>query len=272
MDLKDFLSLIELAAGLNAAYIVVGIYQGYTNKLLNNVFNIKQLIDSKFNPIKETINFNRITLDNTEPSEVNGKNTNTQIEKVKRSYEVLCSKITKIEQDIEVNANIACEFRCFSGLSLMMFLYCCTLLFVAPFYSNCFLFTFTGTVFIHSVYGWFKENMKCVCNLMWVIFEFIIFLILSSIVCAISYYTDFKYDTLNNKIFVIINNILIIISALLPMVNFIIFFLKSYLKIKKIKKDINKHATDLEEEVNKTHKNFDLLQGLEQLKMVMLPN
>ena len=56
------------------------------------------------------------------------------------------------------------------------------------------------------------------------------------------------------------------------MVNFIIFFLKSYLKIKKIKKDINKHATDLEEEVNKTHKNFDLLQGLEQLKMVMLPN
>ena len=122
MDLKDFLSLIELAAGLNAAYIVVGIYQGYTNKLLNNVFNIKQLIDSKFNPIKETINFNRITLDNTEPSEVNGKNTNTQIEKVKRSYEVLCSKITKIEQDMTLSIILCKRKLGFKRLELFYYL------------------------------------------------------------------------------------------------------------------------------------------------------
>ena len=177
MGLNDFLSLIQLAAGLNAAYIVVGISQGYTHALLNKIFNIKQQIQSKFEPIKATIKINQETLRHTAPSVVDGKNTNVKIEKVKREYERLADKIDNAEQEIGNNANLICEFRCFSGLSLMMFLYCCTLLFVAPFCSGWFLLPFTFFVLTHSVIGWFWEKSRCVCSLMWVIWEYLIVLV-----------------------------------------------------------------------------------------------
>lgn len=261
MELNNFLTLIQLAAGLNAACIVVGISQGYTYILLNKIFNIKQQIDAKFDPIKATIKINQETLNHIEPSKVNEKNTYTKIEKVKRGYEVLHGKISKIEKEIKNNANLRCEFRCFSGLSLMMFLYCCTLLFIAPFYSNWFLLTFTTVVLFHSIIGWCAENIKYVCNLIWVIFEFIIALILSTIVY---FFCDFIYIV---ELSVALRISLIIISALLPMVNFVIFFLKSFLKMKDINTHICTSAKTIETEGNEIHKNFELLQSLEQLKM-----
>lgn len=64
-------------------------------------------------------------------------------------------------------------------------------------------------------------------------------------------------------------NSLIIISALLPMVNFVIFFVKSLLKMKTIKADIETRVKNIEQDSNSVHKNFDLLQSLEMLKMNM---
>lgn len=264
MSLNDFLPLIQLAAGLNAAYIVVGISQGYTHALLNKIFNIKQQIQLKFEPIKATIKINQETLNHTKPSDVDGKNTNTKIEKVKREYEILTNKIDNAEREIESNANLICEFRCFSGLSLMMFLYCCTLLFVTPFCSGWFLSPFTLLVLAHSLIGWFWETSKCVCRLMWVIWEYLIALVVSGIVCCITC----RFQNWNDISYVW-TNLLIIASALLPMVNFVIFFIKSLLKMKTIKMDIETRAKDLEQEGNSIHENFKLLQSLEMLKMDM---
>lgn len=264
MDLNDFLSLIQLAAGLNAAYIVVGISQGYTNILLNKIFNIRQQIQTRFNNIKEAIKLNQETLKSTEPSDVNGKNTIVQIEKVKRRYEILTEKIKVAEQEIENNANIKCEFRCFSGLSLMMFLYCCTLLFVAPFCLGWFLLPFTLLVLIHSIVGWFWEKSKYVCNLMLVIWEYLIVLALSAVGCSlISKYINWE-DVPN-----VWSNMLIITSALLPMVNFVIFFIKSLSKMKSIKENIDAQAASIEQECSAINKDFDKLQSLEALKMDM---
>lgn len=264
MDLNDFLSLIQLAAGLNAAYIVVGIYQGYTNVLLNKIFNLEQQIQSIFDNIKEEIKCNHETLNNTEPSDVNGKNTIVQIEKVKRRYEILLEKIKETEREIENYANIRCEFRCFSGLSLMMFLYCCTLLFVAPFCSGWFLLPFTLLVLIHSVFGWFAENSKLVCSLMWVICEFVMSLVLSAgMYFAVKCWLN--WDALPS----LWGNLLIIVSALLPMVNFVIFFIKSLSKMKSIKENIDAQAASIEQECSAINKDFDKLQSLEALKMDM---
>lgn len=264
MSLNDFLSLIQLAAGLNAAYIVVGISQGYTHALLNKIFNIKQQIQLKFEPIKATININQETLRHTEPSVVDGKNTNIKIEKVKREYERLADKIDNAEQEIENKANLICEFRCFSGLSLMMFLYCCTLLFVAPFCSGWFLLPFTFLALAHSVSGWFWETSKCVCSLMWVIWEYLIALVLAVIVCCIMCNIQ-NWDDVQ----AVWKNLLITASALLPMVNFVIFFIKSLSKMKTIKTDIETRARDLEQEGNSIHENFRLLQSLDMLKADM---
>lgn len=264
MNLNDFLSLIQLAAGLNAAYIVVGISQGYTHILLNKIFNIKQQIEAKFEPIKSTIRINQETLDHITPSEVNGVSTYNKIEKVKRDYEIINKKISKAEENIENKANCDCEFRCFSGLSLMMFLYCCTLLFIAPFCSEWFLLPFTVLVLLHSVVGWFAENAKSVCSLMWVICEFVISLVLS-IVAYCAFKVWLNWNTLPD----FWGNSLIIVSALLPMVNFVIFFIKSLSKMKSIKENIDAQAKGIEQECVAIHREFDTLQSLEELKMGM---
>jgi hypothetical protein len=180
---------------------------------------------------------------------------------VKRGYEVLSSKIDRVEKEIEDTANLSFEFRCFSGLSLMMFLYCCTLLFIAPFYSDWFLLLFTAFVLCHSLMGCYKGDIILVCNLMWVIFEFIIILVLS----LVAYSFSIRYNWVG--FCDIFKNILILTSALLPMLNFIVFFVKSLYKMEGIKKKIEISAKDIENDVNETHRNFDLLQSLEQLKM-----
>lgn len=264
MNLNDFLSLIQLAAGLNAAYIVVGISQGYTHILLNKIFNIKQQIDAKFEPIKSTIRINQETLEHTTPSEVNGVSTYNKIEKVKRDYEIINKKIDDAEKDIKDKANCDCEFRCFSGLSLMMFLYCCALLFIAPFCSEWFLLPFTVLVLLHSVIGWFAENAKLVCSLMWVICEFVISLVLSAVVCSVGKFW-LKCDALPS----LGGDLLIIVSALLPMVNFVIFFIKSLSKMKSIKENIDVQAASIEQECSAINEDFDKLQSLEALKMDM---
>ena len=263
MELNHFLSLIQLAAGLNVAYIAVGVSQGYTQVLLNKIFNIRQHIDEKFDPIKATIRINRESLSCMKPSNVNGKDTNTQIEEVKRGYELLQEKIAKVEQNIEEQASLSCEFRCFSGLSLMMFLYCCTLLFIAPFYSVWFLLPFTAIVLFHSVLGWFAENIKCVCNLTWVIYCFALALGISCIIWLISYFCGWIV------IDGIWENVLITTTALLPMVNFIVFFVKSLSKMRDITTNINNLAANIESEGKDTQAKFELLQNLEQLKLKM---
>lgn len=263
MVLDDFLSLIQLAAGLNVAYIAVGVSQGYTQVLLNKVFNIEQHINETFDPIKATIRINQESLLCMKPSNVNGKDTNTQIEEVKRGYELLQEKIIKVEQNIKERASLSCEFRCFSGLSLMMFLHCCTLLFIAPFYSVWFLLPFTAIVFFHSVLGWFVENIKCVCNLVWVICCFALALVVSCIMYGVSYFYDWKV------IDGIWGNALIVATALLPMVNFVVFFVKSLSKMRTITKNIKELSTDIENEGKETQAKFELLQNLEQLILKM---
>lgn len=259
MVLNDFLPLIQLAAGLNAAYIVVGISQGYAQILLNKIFNISEQIQSRFEPVKATIKINQETLNHMEPSDVNGKNTNTQIEGVKREYEKLAKKIDDTEKELENDAGLICEFRCFSGLSLMIFLYCCTLLLVAPLYSTWFLLPFVLLVFIHSMIGWFFEKSKCVCKLIWVIWEYLIILVLSVICCIAC-----KYQVCED-----LDNLLIIVSALLPMINFVIFFIKSLSKMKTIQTNIVTREKNIEDEGNVIHGKFNLLQSLETLKMDM---
>lgn len=87
MELTDFLTLIQLAAGLNIAFVAVEVAQGYTRILSDKVFNITQLLDNAFQELKSTISVNRTTLDNTHSTDVDGKSTTNKIEEVKREYE-----------------------------------------------------------------------------------------------------------------------------------------------------------------------------------------
>ena len=262
IDLNLFLPLIQLAAGLNVAYVAVGISQGYTRILLDNIFNVKSRISNKFDPIRSNISINRKTLDTMTPSNVDGKNTNDVIEGLKREYEKLTERINTAEDSIEKEANNTCEFRCFSGLSLMMFLYCCAILFIAPFDCVQILLCFTSLVFCHSVLGWICERHKIVCSLTWIIVEFAIFLILSIACYFVCNYCNFQPS-------IFCRNTIVIVSALLPLINFVTFFIKSLYKMRRIVNKIEEQSNEIAKENSLINTKFEQLQSLEQLKMAI---
>lgn len=261
IDINEFLSLIQLAAGLNVACVAVGISQGYIHILLDKVFNVKNRISEKFEPINATILINQKTLETIVPSVVDGKNTNNKIEDLKRRYEKLAERIRNSIKNIENYANNTCEFRCFSGLSLMMFLYCCAVLFIGPLYCDCTLRILSILVLCHSIFGWFYEKHNLVCKLKYIIWEFVAFCILSFLIGSYIHYC-----TIIN-IPIIWTNIFIIVMALLPIINFVAFFVKSNSKMKDIVNEINDQAKSIIEESCGLNKEFDFLQNLEQFKM-----
>ena len=131
MYLSNLTPLIELAAGLNIAFVAVEVAKGYTSILLNKVFNFNDVIMEDFGTLEDHINFNLKTLDLIEPTDVNTGSTNKMIEETKRNYEKARTEVINERQRLFDWAQSNCEFKCFSGLSLMMFLYCCFLLFLS---------------------------------------------------------------------------------------------------------------------------------------------
>lgn len=265
MELSDFLTLIQLAAGLNIAFVAVEVSQGYTRILSGKVFNIKQLLDTAFENIKYTIYENRKALDSTSSTEVDGKSTTNKIEEVKREYEKLEKKIEDAIANIEKTSDLKCNFKCFSGLSLMMFFFCCTLLFLAPFNVISLAFLLTLLILIYSIIGWIFDESRFFCNLKFVIVEFTVGLI----ICVVLWFCIRNCD--GYKSFIkSFNDITIIIAALLPFVNFIAFFLKMIGRVRNIRNDIDQQRETLLGEMGPINEKFNNLRSLEQLKMDMI--
>lgn len=264
MELTDFLTLIQLAAGLNIAFVAVEVAQGYTRILSDKVFNITQLLDNAFQELKSTISVNRTTLDNTHSTDVDGKSTTNKIEEIKREYEKLEKKIEQITDDITANSNLKCNFRCFSGLSLMIFFFCCTLIFLAPFNAISLAFLMTLLTLIYSIGGWFLYESRLFCSLKVVIWEFTG----GMIVCIILWLCIRNWDVF--KTFMqSANDLTIITASLLPFVNFIAFFLKVIRRVQDIRQQISQHRTSLITEIEPINEKFNKLRSLELLKMEM---
>ena len=265
MELSDFLTLIQLAAGLNIAFVAVEASRGYTRILSGNVFNIKQLLDAAFENIKYTISENRKALDSTSSTEVDGKSTTNKIEEVKREYEKLEKKIEDVITNIKNTSDLKCNFKCFSGLSLMMFFFCFTLLFLNPFKVISLVFLITLLILIYSIIGWIFDESRFFCSLKFVIFEFVC----GVIICVILWLCI--RDCVGYKSFVeSFNDVNIIIAALLPFVNFIAFFLKMVWRVRNIKNDIEQQRRTLLGDINPINEKFYQLRSLEQLKMGMI--
>lgn len=229
MELSDFLTLIQLAAGLNIAFVAVEVSRGYTRILSEKVFNIALLLENAFRELKSTISVNRTTLDNTHSTDVDGKSTTNKIEEVKREYEKLEKKIEDVIADITKSSNLKCDFRCFSGLSLMMFLFCCTLLFIASFDVVGLVFFITLFNLLYSIGGWFLDESQFFCKLKFVIVEFVIGLTFCTVLWLfIKNWNPFR-DFMQS-----FDYVTIIVASLLPFVNFIAFFLKMIWRVKGI--------------------------------------
>lgn len=264
MELADFLTLIQLAAGLNIVFVAVEVSQGYTRILSDKVFNTKQLLDKAFKKLTSTISVNSTTLNNIHSTDVDGKSTNTKIEEVKREYEKLQKTIEEDTEKIKENTDMKCNFRCFSGLSLMTFLFCCTLIFLSPFNNPKLVCLITLFFLIYSCGGWFLDESPLYCKLKFVILEYVIGLSVSlGLWLLIRNWVDFTHFMQSA------DSAIIIVAALLPFVNFIAFFLKMIRRVTGIRKEIDEKQKSLEKEIERINTKFDKLLSLEQLKMEM---
>lgn len=92
MRLADFSSFIEVATTLNIALVAIEYVKTYTNVLCSQVFNFQDFINKSF--VKcEKILVDRMTLEHIPSVSVEGRSTNSLIEKAKRDREKLKKKL-----------------------------------------------------------------------------------------------------------------------------------------------------------------------------------
>lgn len=265
MDLSNLTPLIELAAGLNIAFVAVEVAKGYTSILLNKVFNFNDVITEDFGELEDSINFNLKSLDLIEPTDINTGSTNKVIEETKRNYEKAQKEVITERQRLLDWAESNCEFKCFSGLSLMMFLYCCFLLFLSAWsYSyaigiSCFLTA------IYCIWSYISNKGFQCCNLKWAIAFFVI-------ITAISFPFIWVGQSWIKCFLVCLKPYIVIASVLLPFINFIVFYFMIMYKVRKMKTIVHKSKESFEKKIQPINEKFDQLQSLDKLKVGLQPN
>ena len=260
MNLSNLTPLIELSAGLNIAFVAVEVAKGYTSILLNKVFNFNDVIKDDFGELENSVKLNLNSLDHIEPTDIDAGNTNQVIEDTKRKYEKVLNEVTDEKQRLLNWAQSNCEFKCFSGLSLMMFLYCCFLLFLSAWeYSYAIGISCIFTLIYCILSYKFNKGFQC-CNLKWSISFFVIITIIS-----------FPFIWIGKNwhccLLDCLQPYIVIAAVLLPFINFIIFYFMIMYKVRKMKDTVHQSKKSFEEKINPINEKFDQLQSLDKLKV-----
>ena len=265
MLLSDFTPLIELAATLNIAFVAVEVAKGYTNILLNKVFNFKDLINQDFDSLESRITLNKDSLEHIEPTLVGSGKTNHLIEATKRQYEVILKEVNDKKEELHQWADNNCEFKCFSGLSLMMFLYCCLLLFLSAFDYSFSIGISTIFTIVYCVISYIHNKRSVCCSLKFVIAIFIVNLLISMPFMGI----DALWTT---QFFSYLESPIIITAALLPFANFVVFYIMIMRKVKDMKQTVTNSKQTFEDSIAPIDEQFKRLQSLDELKVAIQPD
>lgn len=127
----DFTSIFELAAGLNAAFVVVEYSRSFSKQLYENAFKFDSHIDNEISASQDLID--EETLRGLESVKCGDGDTGQLIEQIRRDKEILERFIEKKRDALKAKAKNTCELRSHSGLSLLNFLFCLFVLFLTPF-------------------------------------------------------------------------------------------------------------------------------------------
>ncbi len=265
MYLSNLTPLIELAAGLNIAFVAVEVAKGYTSILLNKVFNFNDVIEEDFDKLESSIEVKRKALNLIEPTDIpNIGNTNIIIEETKRNYEKSLNEVKMEKQRLLDWAQSNCEFKCFSGLSLMLFLYCCFLLFLSAWEYNYAIGISCILTLIYCVLSYkFNKGFQC-SNLKWSIGFF-------AIITTISFPFIWVGENWHCSFLDCIQPYIVIAAVLLPFINFIIFYFMIMYKVRKMKDKVHESKKEFEDKLKPTNDKFELLQSFDKLKVGLQP-
>ena len=270
--MSDFSSLLELAAGLNVAYIAVDYSMGYTNIISEKLFEFSQKIEKSFEK-SDSILCEKKSLENLKPIVINGKNIGIKIEDIKRKFEKLDTEIKTAKTNLNADMQKDCESKNFSSLSFCMFLFCIISLFLGgisanekiKMFSSIFNIVIGILLLVYVIIGWTKNDNTYLwkidySKLTHSLSCFTIVVILSFIITFLTHYyylnNLFVMDILRLEQIIYWFNIFFVIF---PFLNFIVFAFIIKKKGRTISIKISNMATEIENKCNGVKKEAEKL-------------
>lgn len=248
LELSDFVALIQLAATINLAYMAVEYAKSYTGAIARNIFKFGEII--KANLVKCESHIDKQTIDNLEPCVVNGKTTIVEIERIRRESSKLFTEIKETREELELTVTEKCDSKGFAAISLYLFLFssvcllCCgisSFLIVKWFYI---IFTLISVLYL--VLGFFfaedNRSKKLSCAFKSMESSIIIFIVILFLSIGLGLFLSYKYGDTP----ICFWNISLLVSSIIPFVNFIVYILKIKFMSKSIKDEILGKIQDLE--------------------------
>ena len=166
MTISEFAPLIQLGASIAIAVVAVDSVKSYTKQIADRLYRFPEFVKSEF---KECIGRlpDQETLDHLDPVDLNGKSTNSSIEKAKRNRENVKKRIDEAQENALKRVNEICQAKSLSSLNLTLFIYNAVLLFLGGLESsyciNVHLFTvlYSLCIFIFILTGWIVGESEC---------------------------------------------------------------------------------------------------------------
>jgi hypothetical protein len=254
-------------AAINIAFVAVECTKSYTNILYKKVFKLPDLIESEFGCLMSVI-VDRQSMDTITDLNINGQSISVEIEKCKRGSEKLKAEIEDVKTNLLSTSENQFEFRNFSNSCLWSFLYCVAALFlsgVESTYGNIWissLFMLSCISFLYFVCGWILgEREFSFVRKRFIKLLFVIGLFISTLVVAfVSGYLIAGADFIDQY-----KNYLILLSAVIPFLNFIAYFSITYRKIKYVRREIKIKTNDLNEKCKEWSSSADSLINAQKL-------
>lgn len=264
MDLDSFASLLQLAATLNIALVAVEYAQGYTHVLSQKVFRFPEKVQNELKTLSERIP-DQETLNRIEPQEINGKSTSILIEEIKRKRELFFQEYARKEKLLMDEIGKICHSKSFSFLSLFFCFYSIAALFVSGFSPQgnrlwqTFWITYTLLSAAVAIWVWMQGEKQT--KFRWMNFSSLkhsLLYSLSAIFFSVATCLAFLFFPEKSVLPPAAWNTIVVFSAVLPFLNFCIFYLKTKSKARNVKlsiqKTLNELAPEAEEIIGKAEK------------------
>lgn len=267
MTISDFAPLIQLGASIAIAVVAVESVRSYIKQVADRIYNFPAFIKNEFNVCREKLP-DKQTLDLLEPMVINGKSTNSTIEKAKIHRESVEKNIDLAQKEKEKKVGEICKAKSLSSLNLTLFIYNIVLLLLAGLESSfekevhLFTFFYSASVFLFLIVGWFAGESESKCRILQFsslrhsIISSIILLVLSMIVVSI-------FGKTSESMILWVSShwgVALIVGILLTYLNYAVFAIKIGNSASGFKADVIETKKGILKECNSVAKEVEELQ------------
>lgn len=270
MQVVDFSALLQLAFTLYAAFIAVEYAKSFTSVVINRFYDFKGDIANRINGIKKLCRNEELQSIESDDYFNDGEGMCLLMEYRNKVSE--CE--TKAKDDIEslykfVDKNT--EYRIFRYISVLMMLFCFTVLLVGGMYRTYpsqimhFLLTFTAFCTLFTIAAWVlatSDYSRQIGDKTLLVSVFILYGL--SLLCSVGML--FFHPVLTTIQKECLWAIGVVVAALIPFLNFLFFFILVTIQMKKMKSFFELTYRPFEVDCRETGKTMEKLLNHQELR------